>query len=111
MLCPIRRRLARASASVPDGSAADEVRLSLLEERRDAFAIIFREAEAAHCVALMVELLVQRVAPARADHLLDGCKAKGRERSELLRDRVHFRVERFVVDAFPDEAPILRFLG
>ena len=67
--------LAFPGPSDPDGSAADEVRLPLLEERCDAFAIIFGKAEAAHRVALTIKFLVERVAPARADHLLDGGKA------------------------------------
>ena len=92
-------------------SATDEFWPPLLQERSDALAIIFGKAEPAHRVALMIELLVERMAPTRADHLLDGGKAERRKRGQFLGDRVHFRVERFIVDAFPDETPILRRLG
>jgi hypothetical protein len=41
-------------------SSADELRRALFEEGGHAFAIVLGESEAAHLIALEVELLIER---------------------------------------------------
>src|SRR5687767_6835747 len=73
-----------------------EGRLPFLHERGDAFAIVVAVAELAHRVALAVELGVEALAPAVADHLLDPSEAARRPGGEARGERVHFLVQ-FVV--------------
>ena len=70
-----------------------EARLPFLHERGHALAIITAIAELAHGVALKVELFVEAVAPARADHRLDARQPLGRRGGEARGERVHFRIQ------------------
>ena len=95
-----------STAALLTGLAPLERGGTLFEESGDAFAIVAGEAQAAHFVALEVELLVQSAGTGGADDVLDRGEAERGERGELRGQRVDFGVERIVVDAFPDQAPV-----
>ena len=87
-----------------------EIGRALCHEGGDALAIIVRVAKLAHRVALAVELGVEAVAPAFADHLLDPGEPPRRPGGEARGERVDLRVELVVVDRFPDQAPFCGLL-
>src|SRR3546814_2415964 len=66
-------------------SSSRDFRHPLLHEGRHAFAIIVANPELAHPVALQVQLLVERMAPAFADHCLDRRQALRRRGGETCR--------------------------
>ncbi len=80
--------------------------LPFLHEGGDALAIIVGEAELAHRVALAVELGVEAVAPAFAQHRLDAGKSACRAGGEAGGEGVHLRVEPVVVHGLPDQTPV-----
>src|SRR6185369_16191194 len=85
-------------------SAPGEIRRPLLEEGRHALAEIVRRPGDLLQVALEVELLVERVAEAGVERLLDEAERARRLAREMAGERRRLGHQRCVVDDPPDEA-------
>src|SRR5688500_10022606 len=114
--CEARSRVNIASAAcsarrcASPMSAARELRDALLRERGDALGIVARVAELTLVIALDVELLLVRTCPAAVDGLLGAGEPTRRRVRQSLREFLDIARELGVVDAAPDQAPLLRVL-
>src|SRR5256884_5524632 len=99
------------AASSRRTSAPGEARRALFGERRDPFRIVGAVPELALVVALHVQLLRERAAPALVDGLPGAREGAGRCGGELSRQSVHDFGELTVLDAAPDQSPGGGLLG
>src|SRR5581483_475055 len=95
----------------PRTSAASEARHALFHERRHTFGVIGGVAELLLVIALDIELLRERMAPAFEHGLPRPREPARRGGGELPGERVDLGCELGVLHTAPDEAPLRRLLG
>eukprot|EP01022_Parablepharisma_sp_SALTPOND_P021539 TRINITY_DN427_c0_g2_i1.p1 TRINITY_DN427_c0_g2~~TRINITY_DN427_c0_g2_i1.p1 ORF type:complete len:1279 (+),score=502.02 TRINITY_DN427_c0_g2_i1:12957-16793(+) len=92
-------------------SLSRELWCALFQESGHAFAVVTAVAQCAHAVAFQVQLLFQRIGRALVERGLGGGQALGGCPGEVLRHGAGLLHQLVVVDAFPDQAPLLGLLG
>src|SRR3954468_12689816 len=75
-----------------------KARRALLEEGRDALLIVAREPRLPLRIALVIELRIERIGPARLQRALDGGESLGRLRQKLTDYRIGRLAELVVLD-------------